>query len=90
MQSYRGLYARKPVLVVLNEVKNISVFFSYRDYIEYCDSACSKFRYETIYLANNQDFDQTARMRQLVCGFVVRKLRRQLVSLVDNLQVSIV
>ena len=85
MQSYRGFDARKPVFMVFEEVKHGPVF-SATD----CEFACSKVRYETTYLANNQDVDQNALMSKLVCAFVVRKLRRQLLSRVDNLQVSII
>ena len=35
--------------------------------------ACSKFGYDTFQKANNKGADQTARMRRLVCAFVVRK-----------------
>ena len=34
---------------------------------------CSKFRYITFQKANDTGADQTARMRRLVCAFVVRK-----------------
>ena len=46
---------------------------SYRDQLENGNFACSKFRYDTFQKANNKDADQTARMRRLVCAFVVRK-----------------
>ena len=50
---------------------------SYRDQLEYWNFACSKFRYNTFQLANNKGTDQSARMRRLVCAFVVHKPRRQ-------------
>ena len=33
--------------------------------------ACSKFRHDTFQKANNKGTDQSARMRRLVCAFVV-------------------
>ena len=36
-------------------------------------NACIKFRYDTFKKANNKGADQSARMRRLVCAFVVRK-----------------
>ena len=46
---------------------------SYRDKLENCNFACSKFRYDTFHLANNTGADQTEHMRRLVCAFVVHK-----------------
>ena len=38
------------------------------------NSSCRcKSRYDSFHLANNKGADQTARMRRLVCAFVVRK-----------------
>ena len=45
-----------------------------------CNFARGKSRYESFQEANNKGADQTARMRILVCAFVVRKPRRQVFS----------
>ena len=45
---------------------------SYRDKLEAWNFGFSKYRYYTIYVANNKGADQIARMRRLICTFVVR------------------
>ena len=45
---------------------------SYRDYLESCNFGSRNKRYYTIQGANNRSADQTARMRSLICAFVVR------------------
>ena len=48
----------------------------YRDYLEDQNFACSKFRYDSYQNRNNKGADQSAhpaRMRRLVCAFVVLK-----------------
>ena len=46
---------------------------SYLDYLENGNFTSSKFRYDTYQYVNNIGADQTARMRRLVCAFVVCK-----------------
>ena len=45
-----------------------------------CNFTYGKFRYDTYQKANNKGTDQSARMRRLVCAYVVRKHRRQIFS----------
>ena len=40
----------------------------------------SKFRYDTFQKVNNKGADQSARMRRLVCTFVVFNLQKQVFS----------
>ena len=47
-------------------------FLSYRDHLESWNFGFSKYRYYTIKSANNKGAEQTARMRRLICAFVVR------------------
>ena len=44
---------------------------SYRNYLENCNFASSKPRNKTFQYANNKGAGQTARMRRLICTFVV-------------------
>ena len=46
---------------------------SYRDKLEYQNFACSMFRDVIFQNANNKGVDQSARMRRLVCAYVVHK-----------------
>ena len=46
---------------------------SYKDWLEIWNFARSEPRYNSFQYANNKGADQTARMRRLVCAFVVRK-----------------
>ena len=50
-----------------------TILLSYRDQLESLNFACSTFGYDTFQNAKNKGADQTARMRRLVCAFVVRK-----------------
>ena len=49
----------------------------YRDLLVNWKFAPSKSRYGTFQYGNNKGADQAARMRRLVCAFVVRNYRRQ-------------
>ena len=62
-----GHDARKPVFGVSDKVR-----------LKLVSSATetSKLRYGTSQKANNKRADQTARMRRLVCAFVVRRPRK--------------
>ena len=53
---------------------------SYSDEIEAWNFRFSKYRYYTIQVANNKGADQTARMRRLVCAFVVHIWHKQIFS----------
>ena len=44
---------------------------SYRDYLEKIIFVCCKLRYGAFQKAKNKCADQTARMRRLVCAFVI-------------------
>ena len=50
---------------------------SNRDKLEYRNFSRSKSRYDTFQKTNNKSADQTARMRRLVCVFVIAKPRRR-------------
>ena len=68
-----GLVARNPVFGVSNKaiLKPVSSAIETSWKIEIF--ACSKIISGTFQKANNKSADQTARMRRLVCAFVVRK-----------------
>ena len=54
-----------------DKAKSRTSLLSYRDYLENCDFACSKFTYDTFQKANNYGADQSVQMRRLVCAIVV-------------------
>ena len=60
------LDATKPVFRVFEEAR-----LKPADYLEIRNFACSKPRYDTFQKANNKGADQTARMRRLVCAYVI-------------------
>ena len=53
---------------------------SYRSWLGSWNLGFSMYRYYTIQAANNKGADQTARMRRLICAFVVRIWHKQVFS----------
>ena len=60
--------------------KTQTSLLSYSDQLESWNSGFSKYRYYIICVANNKGADQTARMRRLICTFVVRIWLKQVFS----------
>ena len=67
----------KPGLQVSGQVITL---LTKRDYLEYCNFSCSKFRYDTFQVANNKGVDRTAQMHMLVCVVIVREPQGQVLS----------
>ena len=45
----------------------------------------NKYRYYTVWAANNKGADQTARIRRLICVFVVRIWNKQVFSITSSI-----
>ena len=58
--------------------KTQTCLFSYRDQLESCYFGFRKYRYYTTVEATNKGADQSARMRRLICTYVVRIWLKQL------------
>ena len=67
-----GLVARKPVFRFPRK-RDSNQPAQLQRLVENRNFARSKSKYDTFQLANNKGAVQTARMRRLECGFVVRK-----------------
>ena len=67
-------------VVKQKSIQNQTGLLSYRDKLETWNFGYSKHRYYTIQAANNKGADQTARMRRLICTFVVRIWLKQVFS----------
>ena len=74
-----GLGRDKTCLCDFGQSETQTSLFSYKYQLEKWNFTYS-FIYDTFQKANNKVADQTARMRRLVCVFVVRKPRRQIFS----------
>ena len=73
--EYSTIQRTKPVIGVLTNrdtCTQISV-----DKLEKQNFACIKFRYDACQKVNKKNADQTARMRRLICTFVVRRPHRR-------------
>ena len=53
---------------------------SHRNYVEAWNFGYRNWRYYTIHAANNKGADQAARMRRVICAFVVRIWHKQVFS----------
>ena len=74
--AYLGRVATKPVFGISDEARFKPVSSATETSWKNRNFACSKLRYGDFQTANNKGADQTARMRSLVCAFVVRKPRK--------------
>ena len=67
-------------LLDLWQGKTQTGLLSYRDQLEVWNFRFRKYSYYTIQAANNKGADQTARMRRLICAFVVCIRHKQVFS----------
>ena len=71
--SNMGLNPRKPVFWGFRPSFTQTSLLSYRDYLESCNFAGKKLRYDTCHYANDKGADHTVLMRRPFCACVVRK-----------------
>ena len=67
---------RKCVFGSLRPGKTQTDLFSYRHQLESWNFGYINKRYHSVLAANNKGADQSARMRRLICAFVVRRLHK--------------
>ena len=68
-----GIHREKTCLWGFRQSKTKTSLLSYRDLLEIRNAGRSEPRYFTLQKGNNKGTDQSARMRRLVCAFVVHK-----------------
>ena len=66
-----GPRREKTCLRGFRQSEYLTSLLGYSEMLENGKFACSSFRYDTFQQANNKGAGQTARMRRLVCSFVV-------------------
>ena len=73
MSRLNGPRCEKSCLQGFRQSETQTSLLSYRGYLENQNFSCSKFRDDTFQNPNNKGADQSARMRRLICTFVVCK-----------------
>ena len=78
MYRHMSFVARKPVFGICDKVRLKPACSATETWS--WNSGYNKYGYYTIQAANNKGADQTARMRRLICAFVVRIWQKQVFS----------
>ena len=77
---YINHVTRKPVSMGLQPGMTQTGPLSYRSWVESWNFGYTNYKYYTIKAANDKDSDQTARMRRLICVFVVHIWYKQVLT----------